>query len=142
MVWEPDSSAQKGLLRELNPGPLAPEARIIPLDQAADADGNHVLAFEMSNDGTGTAAPAPEARGGRLRRTGRLGDNTDSIPGVCMLPKSRTNHWPRDARHVRYWWRASFTDNDAVDERSKEAAQGAIPKGCGFDPPQASSLDP
>ena len=25
-----------GLLRELNPGPLAPEARIIPLDQAAD----------------------------------------------------------------------------------------------------------
>ena len=27
--------AKKGLLRELNPGPLAPEARIIPLDQAA-----------------------------------------------------------------------------------------------------------
>ena len=26
----------KGLLRELNPGPLAPEARIIPLDQAAN----------------------------------------------------------------------------------------------------------
>ena len=26
---------EKGLLRELNPGPLAPEARIIPLDQAA-----------------------------------------------------------------------------------------------------------
>ena len=25
----------KGLLRELNPGPLAPEARFIPLDQAA-----------------------------------------------------------------------------------------------------------
>ena len=25
----------KGLLRELNPGPLAPEARIMPLDQAA-----------------------------------------------------------------------------------------------------------
>ena len=25
----------KGLLLELNPGPLAPEARIIPLDQAA-----------------------------------------------------------------------------------------------------------
>ena len=24
-----------GLLRELNPGPLAPEARIMPLDQAA-----------------------------------------------------------------------------------------------------------
>ena len=28
---------QKGLLRELNPGPLAPGARIIPLDQAADS---------------------------------------------------------------------------------------------------------
>ena len=27
--------ASLGLLRELNPGPLAPEARIIPLDQAA-----------------------------------------------------------------------------------------------------------
>ena len=27
---------QKGLLRELNPGPLAPKARIIPLDQAAN----------------------------------------------------------------------------------------------------------
>ena len=26
----------EGLLRELNPGPLAPEARIIPLDQAAN----------------------------------------------------------------------------------------------------------
>ena len=26
----------KGLLRELSPGPLAPEARIMPLDQAAD----------------------------------------------------------------------------------------------------------
>ena len=29
--------AGKGLLWELNPGPLAPEARIIPLDQAAGA---------------------------------------------------------------------------------------------------------
>ena len=26
----------QGLLRELNPGPLAPKARIMPLDQAAD----------------------------------------------------------------------------------------------------------
>ena len=33
-----DAQAQSmtGLLRELSPGPLAPEARIIPLDQAAD----------------------------------------------------------------------------------------------------------
>ena len=29
-------SLNEGLLRELNPGPLAPGARIIPLDQAAD----------------------------------------------------------------------------------------------------------
>ena len=29
-------AASKGLLRELNPGPLAPEARIMPLDQAAN----------------------------------------------------------------------------------------------------------
>ena len=28
----------RGLLRELNPGPLAPEARIMPLDQAANDD--------------------------------------------------------------------------------------------------------
>jgi hypothetical protein len=27
---------KEGLVRELNPGPLAPEARIIPLDQRAD----------------------------------------------------------------------------------------------------------
>ena len=27
---------KQGLLRELNPGPLAPEARIMPLDQAAN----------------------------------------------------------------------------------------------------------
>ena len=26
----------EGLVRDLNPGPLAPEARIIPLDQRAD----------------------------------------------------------------------------------------------------------
>ena len=32
-VW---TQCKKGLLRELNPGPLAPEVRIIPLDQAAN----------------------------------------------------------------------------------------------------------
>ena len=31
----PCNTYVNGLLRELNPGPLAPEARIIPLDQAA-----------------------------------------------------------------------------------------------------------
>ena len=30
------TAAKKGLLRELNPGPLATESRIIPLDQAAN----------------------------------------------------------------------------------------------------------
>ena len=33
--WLHCVSMAKGLLRELNPGPLAPEARIMPLDQAA-----------------------------------------------------------------------------------------------------------
>ena len=35
-----DMIIPKGLLRESNPGPLAPKARIIPLDQAAA----HVMA--------------------------------------------------------------------------------------------------
>ena len=35
----------KGLLRELNPGPLAPEARIMPLDQAADDSHADLVAF-------------------------------------------------------------------------------------------------
>ena len=38
-----DAYLTKGLLRELNPGPLAPEARIIPLDQAAST----ILAIVM-----------------------------------------------------------------------------------------------
>ena len=37
---------RKGLLRELNPGPLAPEARIMPLDQAANWD-QHILGYTM-----------------------------------------------------------------------------------------------
>ena len=44
-----DAAAQenaKGLLWELNPGPLAPEARIIPLDQAAGAC-MHTLFFPL-----------------------------------------------------------------------------------------------
>ena len=35
----------KGLLRELNPGPLAPEARIMPLDQAADDSHANLVAW-------------------------------------------------------------------------------------------------
>ena len=34
------SQKAQGLFRELNPGPLAPQARIIPLDQTADASEN------------------------------------------------------------------------------------------------------
>ena len=34
-TWLHFAAIAKGLLRELNPGPLAPEARIMPLDQAA-----------------------------------------------------------------------------------------------------------
>ena len=36
-----------GLLRELNPGPLAPEARIMPLDQAASCK-SFVLSVECN----------------------------------------------------------------------------------------------
>ena len=35
-----ENDCREGLLRELSPGPLAPEAKIMPLDQAAnDAEG-------------------------------------------------------------------------------------------------------
>ena len=36
LALESSRISGKGLLRELNPGPLAPEARITPLDQAAN----------------------------------------------------------------------------------------------------------
>ena len=37
IAWQhhPDHNSKVGPVRELNPGPLAPEARIIPLDQQA-----------------------------------------------------------------------------------------------------------
>ena len=35
MVEEVRERGKRGLVRDLNPGPLAPEARIIPLDQRA-----------------------------------------------------------------------------------------------------------
>ncbi len=34
-MWSINNQSKEGLVRELNPGPLAPEARIIPLDQTA-----------------------------------------------------------------------------------------------------------
>ena len=45
--------AVKGLFRELNPGPLAPEARIIPLDQTASC----LLHQHYVTRGTSTLAP-------------------------------------------------------------------------------------
>ena len=41
------SAGSKGLLRELNPGPLAPEARIMPLDQAASGILDHTAAHRL-----------------------------------------------------------------------------------------------
>ena len=38
----------EGLLREVNPGPLAPEARIMPLDQAANDDDFETETFECT----------------------------------------------------------------------------------------------
>ena len=42
----------KGLLWELNPGPLAPEARIIPLDQAADGTSESTIESSMRSSAT------------------------------------------------------------------------------------------
>ena len=44
-----------GLVRELNPGPLAPEARIIPLDQAA----NKCISFGYVDGAGSTGVSAP-----------------------------------------------------------------------------------
>ena len=62
---------KRGLLRELNRGPLAPEARIMPLDQAPDADGQCVcvLASLMCNERRRIATLASQSvRGGKLRQ--------------------------------------------------------------------------
>ena len=51
-----------GLLRELSPGPLAPEARIMPLDQAANPL-KYMISYEQkSNPRTGLeeAGPKPD----------------------------------------------------------------------------------
>ena len=42
------SATKVGLVRDLNPGPLAPKARIIPLDQRADITfgSDSVLGFQ------------------------------------------------------------------------------------------------
>lgn len=42
-----------GPVRDSNPGPLAPEARIIPLDQQADVQVNVILMLFIFIDGTG-----------------------------------------------------------------------------------------
>ena len=41
-----EQTEKEGLVRDLNPGPLAPKARIIPLDQRADVEAekfNHYI---------------------------------------------------------------------------------------------------
>ena len=60
----------KGAAPDLNPGLLAPEARIIPLDQAPDADGECVC----SHRSCAVGADEPQlllhrAWGGKLRQT-------------------------------------------------------------------------
>ena len=52
----------KGLLRELNPGPLAPGARIIPLDQAA----NEKMSGILTEQGR-TKSPLAFEVGGKAR---------------------------------------------------------------------------
>ena len=37
-----------GLVRDLNPGPLAPEARIIPLDQRANTPASRLQSLQNS----------------------------------------------------------------------------------------------
>ena len=51
----------KGLLWEVNPGPLAPEARIIPLDQAADGMSEPTVASSTH------ASAAPRSKGCSLQ---------------------------------------------------------------------------
>ena len=49
-LGEGDICEQRELLRELDLGPLAPEAKIIPPDQAANADGKCMLASDTCGE--------------------------------------------------------------------------------------------
>ena len=68
----------KGLLRELNPGPLAPEARIIPLDQAA---GDHQRAATLA----GTAVLRRKATAIRNNRSRAAKNKSPSDAQDCTF---------------------------------------------------------
>ena len=69
-------SLNEGLLRELNPGPLAPGARIIPLDQAADG------ILKKAN----THEPHALSGGQRCGRWGEVGGVAPGCSGVLGTP--------------------------------------------------------
>src|SRR4029434_10248303 len=50
-------SQNKGLVRDLNPGPLAPKARIIPLDQRAMQELYLMLFFSMISKSLTVSVP-------------------------------------------------------------------------------------
>ena len=52
----------EGLFRELNPGPLAPEARIMPLDQAA----MWLTQTQLDQQSARLSRPVPSASGPRI----------------------------------------------------------------------------
>ena len=84
MMVEP----QQGLLRELNPGPLAPEARIMPLDQAATCFKTMVYCIRHS----ARAATAAMAAGPAAATA-----NNHILHGSCRPPpppkkKKRLSH--------------------------------------------------
>jgi hypothetical protein len=71
----------KGPLRELNPGPLAPEARIIPLDQAAsDVTQLHTNHFP---------AAAVLIKRWRISSQARHGMNPLRAPAAIMHPGTK-----------------------------------------------------
>ncbi len=52
-----------GLVRDLNPGPLAPEARIIPLDQRAGGTNGFDIGFGVWFGSKITVPNSPNCRG-------------------------------------------------------------------------------
>ena len=63
---EPGENKTVGLLRELSPGPLAPEARIMPLDQAARIE--KTTPDPRNSRGGGQFFPRPRGRPGRRKK--------------------------------------------------------------------------
>ena len=87
-------SKTMGLFRELNRGPLAPEARIIPLDQAADGEPRQVLAIWKRR------GPRPPPRQQRRalainRRPGIATSGPISTARIKMVPRGWGDTWVR-----------------------------------------------